>query len=420
MTKQDRVIRPLQTEADWEAYATIAINAYPGIQASGDFSRQRFKERGQQMHADPIITVLGLFEAGDMQGIMRLHDFTMQLHGTKMLVGGIGGVGVDLLHKKKRVAYDMMQYFLKHYQEKGAALTALYPFRPDFYKQMGFGYGRKMNQYRISPGSLPDGNRQNVTFLDAAHKQAFDDCYNRVMEASNGMMSHSDFSLTSLFSSPKMQKIGYWADGQLRGYLLFSFEPVPNGNFLRNNIVVRTLLYEDAEALCGLLGFLQIQADQVEAIILNSQDEDFHLLLHDPRNGTNNLMPSVYHETNTQGVGIMYRVIHVPRLFDLLVNHNFGGQSVTVQINLTDSFWPDCAGSWVAVAENGRVHLNPNARPEVEISLDIAEFSSLITGATTFRQLLAYGLAEVSDTSYVDTVHQLFYTPKKPICHTSF
>ena len=420
MTRQDRVIRPLQTEADWEAYATIAINAYPGIQASGDFSRQRFKERGQHMHADPIITVLGLFEAGEMQGIMRLHDFTMQLQGTKMLVGGIGGVGVDLRHKKKRVAYDMMQYFLKHYQEKGAALTALYPFRPDFYKQMGFGYGRKMNQYRISPGSLPDGNRQNVTFLDAAHKQALDDCYNRVMEASNGMMSHSDFSLASLFSSPKMQKIGYWADGQLRGYLLFSFEPVPNGNFLRNNVVVRTLLYEDAEALCGLLGFLQIQADQVEAIILNTQDEDFHLLLHDPRNGTNNLMPSVYHETNTQGVGIMYRVIHVPRLFDLLANHNFGGQSVPVQINLTDSFWRDCAGSWIVVAENGRVHLNPNAQPEVEISLDIAEFSSLITGATTFRQLLAYGLAEISDTSYVDMVHQLFYTPKKPICHTSF
>ena len=134
-----------------------------------------------------------------------------------------------------------------------------------------------------------------------------------------------------------MQKLGYWADGQLQGYLLFSFEPVPNGNFLRNNIVVRTLLYENSVALRGLLAFLRTQADQIEAVVLNTQDEDFHLLLHDPRNGSHNLMPSVYHESNTQGVGIMYRVIDVPRLFALLAGHNFGGQTLTVQLNLRDS-----------------------------------------------------------------------------------
>jgi predicted acetyltransferase len=72
------------------------------------------------------------------------------------------------------------------------------------------------------------------------------------------------------------------------------------------------------------------------------------------------------------------------------------------------------------VVENGRATLNPEAQPDVEISLDIAEFSSLITGATTFRTLLAYGLAQISDANYADTVHQLFYTPNKPICHTAF
>jgi predicted acetyltransferase len=116
----------------------------------------------------------------------------------------------------------------------------------------------------------------------------------------------------------------------------------------------------------------------------------------------------------------MYRVIDVPRLFDLLAGHNFGGQTVTVQLNLRDSFWSDCDGAWVLVAENGNVSLNPSATPDVEIGLDVAEFSSLIMGATTFRQLLAYGLADISDPAYADVVHQLFYTPNKPICHTAF
>ena len=108
------------------------------------------------------------------------------------------------------------------------------------------------------------------------------------------------------------------------------------------------------------------------------------------------------------------------RLFALLAGHNFGGQTLTMQINLTDSFWPVCAGSWVVSVENGFATLNPNARPDVEISLDIAEFSSLVTGATTFRQLLAYGLAEISDAAFADAVHQLFYTANKPVCHTAF
>lgn len=420
MQKSKRVIRPLQTEAEWEQYTTIAINAYPGIQASGSFSRQRFKERGQQMHADPIITVYGLFEGDEMQGTMRLYDFTMNLHGKLILVGGIGGIGVDLLHKKKRIAYDMMQFFLKHYQEKGTALTALYSFRPDFYRKMGFGYGRKTNQYRTHPSNLPNGNRQNVRCLDASHKTAFNDCYNRVMAVTNGLMAHSESALDAVFTSSNFQKVGYWANGQLQGYLLYAFEPVPNGNFLRNNIAVRTLLYESAEALRGLLAFLRAQADQIETIIFNTQDEDFHLLLHDPRNDSLNLLPNVVHETNTQGVGIMYRVVDMPRLFEVLAEHNFGGQSCILQINLTDTFWEHCHGSWRIAVQNGRAEFHPNAQPEVEIGLDVAEFASLVTGATTFRQLLAYGLAKISDSGYAETVHNLFYTPNKPICHTPF
>ncbi|WP_420644025.1 GNAT family N-acetyltransferase [Candidatus Leptofilum sp.] len=418
--KKSREIRPLQTESEWDAYTHIAVNAYPGIRATDEAARRRFKERGQEMHADPIITVYGLFEEGEMRGIMRLYDFTMRLHGTDLLVGGIGGVGVDLLHKKERIAYDMVQWFQQHYRDKGAAMTALYPFRPDFYKQMGYGYGRKLNQYRISPASLPNGSRENVIYLDESHKQAFNDCYDRMMARSNGMMTQPKMAIDALFNSVTMHKLGYWADGQLQGYLLYSFDPVPNGNFLRNNIAVRTLMYENSAALRSLLAFLQAQADQIETIIFNTHDEDFHLLLHDPRNGSHNLLPSVYHESNTQGVGIMYRVIDVPRLFHLLADHDFGRQMLTVQLNLRDSFWQACDGAWMLGVENGRITLNPAATPDVEIGLDVAEFSSLIIGATTFRQLLTYGLADISNPAYADAVYQLFYTANKPVCHTSF
>jgi len=416
-----RTIRSLATEKDWQDYAAITMNAYPGMRASGESGRQRIRDRALQMQADPIIDILGLFEANEMRGIMRFYDFTMKLHSTRTLVGGLGGVAVDLLHKKEKVAHDMVQYFLRRYKEKDACMTALYPFRPDFYRQMGFGYGRKLNQYRFHPRHLPqNGAREKVAFLTSRDKTALNDCYLRLLQKTNGLIENSEFMLAQLFDSERLKLVGYWHEDRLQGYLAFQFEPVQDGNFLRNNLNVRFLVTETPEALLGLLAFLRTQADQIETIILNTHDDDFHLLLHDPRNGSQNLLPSVYHESNVQGVGIMYRVIDVPRLFAVLRQHNFGGQTCRLKLTLSDGFFPENAGSWVIDFVDGRPQLAAPEAYDVELMVDVAEFSSLAVGAVTLKQLLAYGLAELSDAVYVETVHRLFFTEQKPLCLTSF
>ncbi len=415
-----REIRPLGQE-DWDEYVTISMNAYPGMRVNTAVEQDRLRNRGKRMNADPTITFYGLFAAEALRGVMRLHDFTMHLHGTELPVGGVGAVAVDLYHKKQRIAYDLIQFFLDHYREQGAPLAVLYPFRPDFYKEMGFGYGRKLNQYRIKPADLPgDGRRENVAPLTNRDRHALAACYKRYMAQNNGLMALSDFAVHSFFNSPKLRLAGYWQDDLLRGYIVFRFEPLGEENFLRNNIVVRHLVYETPEALHGLLAFLRLQADQIERVILHTQEEDFHLLLADPRNGRVPLMPSVYHETNTQGTGIMYRLIDLPRYFALLREHNFGGQTVRLQVTLTDSFYPANAGSWLIDFADGRARLCESGDYDVEIRLDVAEFSSLAVGAANFRRLMIYGLAAISDRHYIDTVHRLFYTEKKPLCMSSF
>ena len=86
-------------------------------------------------------------------------------------------------------------------------------------------------------------------------------------------------------------------------------------DFIRNDIHVRELVYETPAALSELLTFLHTQADQIRTIILETQDEFFHHLLLDPRNDSASLIPSVFHESNIQGVGIMVRVVDVPGVF---------------------------------------------------------------------------------------------------------
>jgi hypothetical protein len=57
---------------------------------------------------------------------------------------------------------------------------------------------------------------------------------------------------------------------------------------------------------------------------------------------------------------------------------------------------------------------------QVEIILDVSDFSSLIMGAIDFKTLFNFGLAEISDENYLDSIHRIFYTEHKPICITDF
>lgn len=415
-----RTIQEL-TGAQLARYVDITANAYPGIKIVTAEEKERTRQRTAAMAADPGVRLYGLFEEGEMLGVMRCHDFTMQLFETRALVGGLGGVAVDLLHKKEKVARDMVHFFLRDYRARGACLTALYPFRPDFYRQMGFGYGTKLTQYSITPDSLPRGAAKgNVRFLAAADRPALLACYDRVMTRTHGLMAKQDSAVDGLFQSAAARIAGCWEDGELRGYLVFTFRPTRDDNFLAHDLLVRELIYETPAALAALLTFLHTQADQVARIQFQTQDESFYFLLRDPRNGTGNILPSVWHESNVQGVGLMYRVIDVPRLFEVLGGHDFGGQSCRLRVELADSFLPENAGVYGVGVENGRFHPVDAATADVSIALDVAEFSALVTGVVGFRQLVEYGLAAISDAQWLDVVHRLFHAAQPPRCLTSF
>ena len=414
-----RTIRPI-SEKEMADFITISANAYPGIDIFDQEKRRRFRYRMEKTSDDPAVTFFALFEAGEMHGIMRLYDFTMKLLSSRALVGGVGGIAVDLLHKKEKVAADMLRFFLQHYKNKGACLTALYPFRPDFYRRMGFGYGTKRNLYRVRPDSLPKGSgKGQLTFLTGQDREGLQACYNRFLLRKNGLMERLNYVWDEIFTRPVLQIVGIKRQGQISGYLIYQFEKGRQDHFLSNDILVRELVYDSADDLLELMRFLHTQADQIERVIFYTQEEYFHYLLHDPRNDSGNLVPQVYHESNTQGVGIMYRVIDVPRLFNVLEDHNFGHVTCRLKISLDDSFFPENAGSYVVHFQNGRASVTHDKQYDVEIQLDVSEFSSLVVGAISFKHLNEYGLVSLSDKSYVDIIDRLFAAPK-PICLTEF
>ncbi len=414
-----RTVRPV-TQSEIDNVFTIFTHAYPGIDVSSLEMQQQWRKRVLQTMRSSKVATYALFEDEEMRGIMRLFDFTMNLLSTRTLVGGVGGVAVDLLHKKEKVAADMLRFFLQHYREKGACLTALYPFRPDFYRRMGFGYGTKRNLYRLRPDSLPKGSGNlRTSFLTADHREAVQACYNRFMSRTHGLMKRLNYVWDDLFASSSLKVVGVTRQGQLTGYLIFKFEKGQAGHFLNNDILVRELVYDSTADLQALLRFLHLQADQIDQVVFYTQDEHFHFLLHDPRNDSGNLIPQVYHETNTQGVGIMYRVIDMPRLFYVLCEHNFGGATCRLKILLEDSFFPQNEGEYLIHFQDGRANMVNDGVSDVEMQLDVAEFSSLILGAISFNSLFDYGLVTLSDAGYVGVLDRLFAAPR-PLCFTEF
>lgn len=404
-------------------FVDISINAYPGFKINTEEARQRFIERLTDAQENvPVLHLYGLYRDGSLVGGMRLHDFRLNMLGVEIPVGGVGMVAVDLLHKKEHVAKELITFFLEHYRRQGTLLALLYPFRPDFYYAMGFGYSTKLSQYRIRPAALRKGaSKAHVRFLTAEDKEALMACYNRYQAATHGMIVRYPPEWDGWFTNLGLENrfVGFEREGCLEGYLLFGFKARPVESALRNDLVIKELVVNSREALAELLSFLQSQADQVDRIVLTTADDTFHHLLTDPRNESQSLIPSVYHESNVQGVGLMARVLDVPGMFRQLVTRDFGGQCVRLRLTVRDTFLPENDGSTLIAFQNGRPVLLDDGSHDVEVVLDVAEFSSLLMGAVDFQQLYAYSLAEISDLSYLPVVNQLFAAPK-PVCLTAF
>jgi predicted acetyltransferase len=416
------LIKKLWSDMNFRDFAEIDLNAYPGLKITSMEEKNKFIENITKIHKEnPYVKFYGAFNGDIMVGGMRLHDFKMNLLGHKIPAGGLGSVAVDLLHKKEKVAKEIVTYFINHYRNLGASMVLLYPFRPDFYKKMGFGFGASMNQYKVKPCHIPKGpSKNNVVFVKEEDAALLLNCYNRIFEDTNGLIEKYEQEFIAKIRNPKLKSIAYKRGNIIQGYLFFEFKPSEDGNFLLNDMVINEFLFENNNALEELLTFLNSQQDQIKHVIFNLQDENFRFLLDDPRNDSDNMFTPVYHETNLQGTGIMYRVISTKGLFKDLKSHNFNDVTCKLKLTIVDDFIDDTNESLIINFQEGMASISNKSDYEVEITLNIADFSSLITCSVSFKSLLKYGKAHISNKNYINKVNKLFSTDEKPICLTQF
>ncbi len=414
-------IRKLKGTKEFTDFVHIVADAYPGFKIDTEELKQKRVEAFSKIQEeDAGISYYGVFREEQLVGGMRYHDFTMNLLSKKTKAGGIGLVAVHPLHKKEKIAKSIVAAFMDHYRKAGASMALLYPFRPDFYKKMGFGFGTSMNQYRIKPMNLPKGgSKEHIRFLKREDAPELLNCYHRMYEKTNGLIEKNEKDFAAIFDNPRNKMVGYVEDNEVKGYLLYEFKNNA-GNVLSNDMVVNQMVFEHREALMAFMTYLNSQSDQIRYVVFHLQDEDFRFILEDPTNDSNHLFTPVYHECSIQGTGIMYRVLNIRRLFEELKDHNFNHETCQLKIRIQDNLIEENNGSIIVGFKDGLGQLKETDDYDVEIHMDIADFSSLITCAVSFQSLYKYGRASISNEEYVHKVNRIFSSGEKPICMTMF
>jgi predicted acetyltransferase len=403
-------------------FIRIAGEAYPSLKLNTDDERQRYLDKTAILNASPWISTWGLYRNNRLLGGMHCYDFTISLFGKKYGAGGLGMVAVDFMHKKEAVAREMVEFYLEHYRAQGYPFAILWPFRPDFYHDMGFGYGSRMHTHQVKPGSFPKGpTKEHVRYLERSDVPKLLECYNRFTQKYNGLVDETaELWNFRLDMAPEVRIVVVDMGGRIDAFFTFVFESAHANNSMVNNMRGEKLVCLTREALSELFTFFNSQADQIKDIIIRTPEPSFHFALNDIRDGSDNIVGRIYHQSSVTGVGLMYRVLDVRSLFAQLTDHNFGDVTCKLRLNVKDTFLPKNAGSVDLVLENGRIRESSGGAPDTEVTIDIAELSSLLFGAVRFSALYKYRRAEISDEKYIGTLDRIFAIDHEPICLTMF
>ena len=416
-----REIRKL-SENDIDAYTDIAFNAYPSFKNFTKEAMEEYKKVATDiLNNDPLVTFYGMFEDDKLIAVMRLFDFQMNCFGKIITVSGLGFLGVHLMHKKEKVAKAMVEFYEEHFKSRGIPFGLLLPFRPDFYKNMGYGLGTKMNQYRLQTVRIPAYyGDSDLRYIKEEGISKLLDCHTRVVNKTHGMMKKFGDEIRDLFGDEYNRVVGnYDLNGNINGYLVYKFQNGKAGNYTINNIYVKELIYENTEVLRKLLGFLRKQEDQVNLVIFNTEDENFAFLFDNPLNDSLNYIPYGYLETNTQAIGVMYKIFDVKKAFAQCAHRNYNNANLAVRFLIKDDFSKEKEEEVIVRFEKGVAILN-SKEFEVTVKINIAEFSSLFLGCVSIKGLFNLGLLEVDNEQLIEELDRALYCNEKPVCYTDF
>jgi GNAT superfamily N-acetyltransferase len=419
-------IRPLARHGEdpalIAALARLMADAYPIMGITTSAALDDYAERMAQLirDDDPAWIVVIAQRDGVLAGGMRLYDYRMNVRGRDALAGGVGSVAVARTHKRQGIARALIGWYLDHYRERGAPFAVLNPFKLDFYRTLGFGYGTPMHRFRFAPGTLrDDGARGTPRELGTGDLDDLLACYERVRAATNGLIAKHRSVTERALADAALRYVAVEDDGTLRAFMQTSVVAADPELRNRDELVVRDLAYEDDASLAALLGYLRAQRDQFARVVIESQDAAFHLCAADPRDGSDvAVAPPAAHRVAETGLGTMYRILDVERA----LAHVPGTPApLVLRIDVDDPFQPAVGGTRTfRFGPSGAPRRDDAAAPDATLTIGIHDLSSVVVGSLSVRDVVRHRLATVEPARALAIVDAAFRADQPPVCTTRF
>jgi predicted acetyltransferase len=126
---------------------------------------------------------LAVFDRDELIATLAVHGLTMSVPGGEVAVGGVNNVSVRADYRRRGLMTSMMTAALRDIQERGEAVSALWPSEAGIYGRFGYGLASRHARLLIdgqpgaagsaSPGEirlLPDASAADPALLDRVYR----------------------------------------------------------------------------------------------------------------------------------------------------------------------------------------------------------------------------------------------------------
>lgn len=356
------------------------------------------KEIVLEQQNDTEMEYIAAYTDGKYAGLSVMADIFMGFHGHSIKAIDLDHLHTDLLAKKKGISSELIKKSCIRALEMCIPIMFVGPFSTKFYRDKGFGFGIRRMMFESAPEDFRDYSLlDSLEYLSTDDKLELSEFITRCYLSTNGNITFKNSSLKDYYEKLLEKEhvtIVYKKDGVIHGYLTYKNS---------NDIVVYGMLYDTPDALHALSTFLHSQKGQANSIRFEYTDTPTMMICDRPKNVT-------YEEFS------MVKILDVAMFFNIIKEHgvNFNNQTLTLQI-VTHDRLTDETSDTIICFKDGLVQAINSNKADVKISLDIADFSSLVIGRYSFYDLINSGLVEIDSIDYIDRINKLFNTSYVPI-----
>lgn len=297
-------------EGDIEAMAHLWAEAFPEKPAE-----RRKREIREGMIYGDLSDCWVVRQEGRIAGALRTYRFTTHMWGRAYPTMGLAGVATAPDFRRRGIGRRMCRAALEIARERGDVLSALFPFRTSFYRDLGYTLAGSLHRYRFHPSELTTYPGWDRVVRDPEHglEQARA-LYARVAADTNGLLERSQRVWGFLDEPNTYLYLHRNEHGEATGYVVVKGRGGPPD---RATLRVVELVAQDREAYLALLGWLSVQRDQWARVIYDAvPGENFMRRLSHPRtHGSGNPRGLWFHSAHLLR-GPMLRIVNLEKFLD--------------------------------------------------------------------------------------------------------